>query len=462
MSLDLFGSSTTRNDKSESGQDTPVDKHLPLAERMRPRHLDEIVGHTQLLGSNAPLRRLIESDRIGSMIFWGPPGSGKTTVARLIAGYTKGEFIPFSAVTAGIKEVKEVLAQAALYFRQQHRRTYLFIDEIHRFNRAQQDAFLPYVERGEITLLGATTENPSFEVNAALLSRVRVFVLQRLQDEDLAQLLMRTIADTDRGLGENRYTISPDGIVFLLQRADGDARRLLTHLEAIAAGIPDGTTITAEICSQSAAANSFMYDKTGEEHYNLISALHKTIRGGDPDGALYWLARMLGSGEDPMYVVRRLIRFASEDIGLADPQALALSLAARDSYHMLGSPEGELAIAQLVVYLATAPKSNSVYTAWKQATLDAQAHGSLPVPLHIRNAPTPLMKALDYGKEYQYAHQFLDGLTDQSYFPDALGERRYLDPKETGDETRIANYLTWYRTEREKLLGGSKKPSQKK
>ncbi len=429
----------------------------PLADRMRPQSFDEFVGQEEIVGTGTPLRKAIENDMVDSLIFWGPPGSGKTTLARLIANATHGQFIPFSAVTSSIKDVKAVISKAGNYYRMSGRRTYIFIDEIHRFNKAQQDAFLPYVEKGDIVLIGATTENPSFEVNSALLSRMRVYVLKRLDTDALQRILKRALLDTERGLGEKNITITDDALVFIAEAADGDARRGLSLLEAAAAFVGDEGAVTIDILKDIHQKSALVYDKDGEEHYNLISALHKTIRGGDPDAALYWLARMLDSGEDPLYIVRRLVRFASEDIGLADPYALTLTLNARDAYHFLGSPEGELAIATAVIYMACAPKSNASYIAFSKAQKDVQTHGSLPVPLHIRNAPTKLMKELGYGDGYQYAHDYENALTSQEYFPDELAGRQYYHPKETGREARLAEYLKKYRAFRG--ASGKKKPT---
>jgi putative ATPase len=432
-------------DQNKSDEHRKAPSVAPLADRMRPETFDEFVGQQKIIGVGTPLRKAIESDKVGSLIFWGPPGTGKTTLAELIAKSTHGQFVPFSAVTSGIKEVKEVLAKAAKYYQLSIRRTYVFIDEIHRFNKAQQDAFLPYVEKGDVVLIGATTENPSFEVNSALLSRMRVHVLERLSEDDLKSVINRALADSERGLGGINVKISPTALDFMAAAADGDARRALTLLELTAQHVGSGQTIAVEHVTEVNQKGWLAYDKAGEEHYNLISALHKTIRGGDPDAALYWLSRMLASGEDPMYVIRRLVRFAVEDIGLADPYALTLTLNARDTFHFLGSPEGELAIAAAVVYMACAPKSNSIYLAFSAAQADATERGSLPVPLWIRNAPTSLMKALDYGKGYKYAHEFEDCLTDQEYFPDSLAGRQYYHPTSVGREKTITEYLEKYR-----------------
>jgi putative ATPase len=429
-------------------EDRPQEKRAsvaPLADRMRPRSFDEFVGQQKIVGKGTPLRKAIEEDKVPSIIFWGPPGSGKTTLARLIANHTKGQYVPYSAVTAGIKEIKALISKAGDYYKMSGRRTYVFVDEIHRFNKAQQDAFLPYVEKGDIVLIGATTENPSFEVIAALLSRMKVYVLDRLAPADIQTLLKRAVSDDEYGLGSYQLQADDAALEFASVAADGDARRGLSLLEAVAAYVGKGEKVTIETVRDVHQKGTFVYDKSGEEHYNLISALHKTIRDGDPDAALYWLARMLDSGDDPLYIVRRLIRFATEDVGLADSYALTLALNARDTYHFLGSPEGELAIAQLVIYLACAPKSNSAYIAFGKAKADAAEYGSLPVPLWIRNAPTRLMKELDYGKGYQYAHEYEDALVDQEHFPEELKGRVYYEPKEVGREARLAEYVRKYR-----------------
>ncbi|MEA2031232.1 MAG: replication-associated recombination protein A [candidate division Zixibacteria bacterium] len=417
----------------------------PLADRIRPRSFDEFVGQVKIVGQGTPLRKAIENDRVGSMIFWGPPGTGKTTLAALIAQMTQGQFVPFSAVSSSIKDVKAIISKAGNYYKISGRRTYIFIDEIHRFNKAQQDAFLPYVEKGDIILIGATTENPSFEVNSALLSRMQVFVLNRLQPEELTILLQRAISDKEHGLGTMMLQLDDDVVEFLVTAADGDARRALALIEATAEFVGKEGHVTTDVLQKVHQKGVLVYDKAGEEHYNLISALHKSIRGSDPDASLYWLSRMLDAGEEPLYIVRRLIRFATEDIGLADPYALTLTINARDTYHFLGSPEGELAIAMAVVYMACAPKSNSIYTAFSQAQNDATKRGSLPVPLHIRNAPTKLMKNFGYGKGYKYAHNYEEGLTDQEYLPEELSGTEYYQPTQSGREARMAEYLKKYR-----------------
>lgn len=447
--MDFFDQSQQEN-SSRSAADLK-----PLADRMRPRDFDDFVGQEKIAGEGTPLRKAIEADRVGSLVFWGPPGSGKTTLAEMIARSTRGQFVPFSAVTSGIKEVKEVLTKAVSYYQLSGRRTYVFIDEIHRFNKAQQDAFLPYVEKGEVVLIGATTENPSFEVNSALLSRMRVLVLERLSADNMKKVLRRALEDAERGLGDRGHVIGDEALDFLALAADGDARRGLTLIEQASEFVGKGNELTLEALRKVHQKSALVYDKTGEEHYNIISALHKTIRGGDPDAALYWLARMLAAGEDPRYVIRRLVRFASEDVGMADPYALTFALNVRETYHFLGSPEGELAIAQLVIYLACAPKSNSVYLAFGKAMADAEQSGSLPVPLTIRNAPTSLMKGLGYGRDYKYAHEFEDATTDQEYFPEGLEGRRYYFPKGVGREQKISEYLRTYLDRRRELMSNT-------
>lgn len=412
---------------------------LPLAARLRPRTLSEFAGQTHLLGEGKVLRRLIESDKIGSMIFWGPPGVGKTTLARIIAGRTKANFIDFSAVTSGIKEIKQVMEEAEKG-RRFGSKTILFVDEIHRFNKSQQDAFLPYVEKGSIILIGATTENPSFEVNGALLSRCKVFVLQALKTEELAGLIERALKDS-RGFGDQDIDIAPDIINTIAEFANGDARSALSTLEmAVLNGDVDEKgkiTVTRETVEQCTQKKSLLYDKTGEEHYNLISALHKSMRNSDPDAAVYWLARMLEAGEDPLYVARRVTRFASEDIGLADPRALEVAVSAYQACHFIGMPECSVHLTEAVVYMSLAPKSNALYVAYERAKKDALTMLAEPVPLVIRNAPTKLMKELDYGKGYQYAHDTADKLTNMQCLPDSLLGREYYHPTEEGTEAKF-------------------------
>lgn len=413
----------------------------PLAARMRPRSLDEFLGQEALLGPGAPLRDLIEKDSVPSLILWGPPGCGKTTLAGIIAGTTGAWFEPFSAVTEGIAKVRELIGEAAERRRAIGRRTILFVDEIHRFNRSQQDAFLPHVERGTVVLIGATTENPSFEIVGPLLSRTRVFVLEPLSSDVTSCLIVRALEDDERGLGSLGLEIDPQALTRLADAAQGDARRALNALETAAELVGDHSTIETSHVEAALQRRFARYDKSGEEHYNLISALHKAIRGSDPDAALYWLARMLEGGEDPLYLARRLVRMASEDIGLADPAALRICLAARDAYHFLGSPEGDLALAQACVYLAASPKSNRVYRAFAAARRAACDTPAEPVPLHVRNAPTRLMKDLGYGEGYQYDPDTEHGVARQTYLPPALVGRRFYEPGEEGIEKRIRERL---------------------
>lgn len=414
----------------------------PLASRMRPATLQDYVGQQHLLGEGKVLRQLIERDQIASMIFWGPPGVGKTTLARIIAGTTRANFVDFSAVTSGIKEIKTVM-ESAERSRIMGERTILFIDEIHRFNKAQQDAFLPFVEKGSIVLIGATTENPSFEVNAALLSRCKVFVLQALTQQDLLQLLKTTLSDP-RGFGNQTVFIEEDVLNTIAAFANGDARVALSTLEmAILNGEREGetTTVTPQVLEQCIGKKALLYDKNGEEHYNLISALHKSMRNSDPDAAIYWMARMLEGGEDPLYIARRLIRFASEDIGMADSRAVGLTVDVYQACHFIGMPECAVHLAHAVTYLSLAPKSNALYTAYGLAQRDAATMLAEPVPLVIRNAPTQLMQQLDYGKGYQYAHDTQDKLTMMQCLPDSLAGKRYYRPTEEGEEAAAAQRL---------------------
>jgi putative ATPase len=414
--------------------------HQPLAERMRPRTLDEFIGQEKLLGPGKPLRQQIENDEITSMLLWGPPGCGKTTLARMIARLTRSEFVAFSAVLAGIKEIKEVMAASE---RKSHggQRTIVFVDEVHRFNKAQQDAFLPYVEAGHITFIGATTENPSFEVISPLLSRTKVYVLDPLTTPQIVDLLRRAIADKERGLGNENVEATDDVLFRMASFANGDARSAYNTLELASrsakASAGGARAITRELLEDVLQRKLLRYDKAGEEHFNLISALHKSVRNSDPDAALYWLARMLESGEEPLYLARRMVRMASEDIGLAEPGALAVTLAAKDAFDFLGAPEGHLALAQAAVYLALAPKSNAVYTAYGEVIDDVHKTEADPVPLHLRNAVTGLMKNVGYGEGYKYAHDFEEKLTDMTCLPDNLAARAYYKPTDQGFEQRL-------------------------
>ncbi|WP_317303601.1 replication-associated recombination protein A [Allisonella histaminiformans] len=416
----------------------------PLAARLRPETLDEYVGQTHLVGKNGILRRLIENDSISSMIFWGPPGVGKTTLAQIIAHTTRSRFIEFSAVTSGIKEIREVMKQADTSS-QYGQRTIVFVDEIHRFNKAQQDAFLPFVEKGSIILIGATTENPSFEINSALLSRCKVFVLKSLTAEDIQSLLKRALT-SPKGFGGQRIVIDDDLLAAIAEFANGDARTALSTLEmAVLNGeeVNGTTTVTKEIVEQCTSRKSLLYDKHGEEHYNLISALHKSMRNSDPDAAVYWLARILESGEDPIYIARRVTRFAAEDVGLADPRALEIAVAAFTACRLIGVPECNVHLTEAVIYMALAPKSNAMETAYLTARKDALEHLAEPVPLVIRNAPTSLMKDIGYGKGYQYAHDYKDKLTAMQCLPDSLKDKTYYHPTEQGVEGRFKQRLEY-------------------
>jgi putative ATPase len=425
-----------------------IGPRAPLAARMRPRTLDEFVGQQHLLAPGKPLREDIERGTVSSMVFWGPPGSGKTTLGRLIAEYTDHEFVPFSAVTEGVQRVREVVDEAADRL-QMGRGTILFVDEIHRFNKAQQDAFLPHVEAGTITLIGATTENPSFELIGALLSRLRVFVLEQLRPGEIEQIVRTALADTERGLSAMNLEVDQEAIAALAVESDGDARRALTIVEAAAMHVGARGHVTVEIVREAMQKRFALHDKGGEVHYNMLSALHKSLRGSDPDGALYWAARMIEGGEDPMVIFRRALAMAAEDIGLADPQALVHARAAAETYEQLGSPEGELALANTVIYLATAPKSNAAYVAYKAAVSVAKQAGSLTPPKTILNAPTKLMKQEGYGADYSYDHDAPDAFSGQNYWPDALGRQRFYDPPERGFEREIRRRLEYWAKLRE-------------
>jgi putative ATPase len=411
---------------------------------MRPATLEEFVGQEHLLGPGRPLRDAIERGAPGSMIFWGPPGTGKTTLAHLIASSTERVFVPFSAVTEGVPRIREIVGEARAKLESGGPQTILFVDEIHRLNKAQQDSLLPPAEDGTITLIGATTENPSFEVIGALLSRTRVFVLKPLSPEDIERLLQRALSDSERGLGAMSLTIDPEALALMAAEADGDARRALTVLEAAAMHVGQGGRVTVEVAREAMQKRFAHYDKGGEEHFNLLSAYHKSLRGSDPQGALYWMARMLDGGEDPMTLFRRAIAMAAEDIGLADPNALMLAVAARDAFHMLGPPEGYLPLAEMTIYLATAPKSNSAKAALGAALEAAQETPAAPVPLHIRNAPTPLMKELGYNKGYRYAHDSPEAYQAQEYLPDELRGATFYSPGQFGHEKKIAERLEWW------------------
>jgi len=420
-------------------------KNAPLADRMRPRTLEEFFGQEEVVGKGRFLRSALEGDRLPSLIIWGPPGSGKTTLAHIAAAMTGKRFAAFSAVTAGVKDVKRVIAESRHLLATEKRGTILFIDEIHRFNKAQQDAFLHCVEDGTITLIGATTENPSFEVNAPLLSRCQVVVLKPLGRDELERILEAALADEERGLGKLKLAVTDEARSFLLRMSRGDARAALNFLElsALKAGQEKKKVLDLPLVESAVAKRALLYDKTGEEHYNIISALHKSMRDSDPDAALYWLGRMLQGGEDPMYIARRMVRFASEDVGVADPQALPLAVAAMQAVRFLGMPECDTALAELAIYLATAPKSNSAYAACNNVKREIKASGPQPVPLHIRNAPTRLMKDLGYGKGYKYAHDYEEGFVEQGHLPEALKEKKFYTPKEIGFEREIIKRLRY-------------------
>ncbi len=444
---DLFGK---KDDESFSGE-------APLAERMRPKGLEEFVGQDHLLGPGKVLRQAIESDQLPSMILWGPPGSGKTTLAMVIASTTGAQFIAFSAVLSGVKEIREVVGEASEEWRSRKRRTLLFVDEIHRFNKAQQDAFIPQVEKGTLILIGATTENPSFEVISPLLSRTKVFTLKPLKEEEVELILRRALADKDRGLGKYPAEIAPEVLSGICHMVDGDARMGLNTLEMVVlTTAPDAKgvrRIRKENLEEVLQRKTFLYDKSGEEHYNLISALHKSLRGSDPDAALYWLGRMIEAGEDPLYIARRMIRFASEDVGMADPQALPIAVSAMQAFHFVGLPEGTLALAQAAVYLATAPKSNALYVAYHEVEKDVREASNMPVPLHIRNAPTSLMKDLGYGKEYKYPHDYPDHFVEEEYLPENLKGRAYYRPADLGFEREVKKRLEYWRRKKSEKAG---------
>ena len=454
--MDLFESdgATTEGSRGRLSKDPAL---VPLAERMRPDILEDFVGQEDVVGSGTPLRQLISGDQnLRSIILWGPPGSGKTTLAHIISHHTQSRFVIISAVTASIKDVKQIMELARMGLRDSGRRTLLFVDEIHRFNKAQQDAFLPFIEDGSIVLIGATTENPSFSLVSALLSRSRVYVLNALSEDDLVRVLQRALAEEERGLGKLGITIETEVLKQMASVSDGDARRALNLLELAVETAPrDPVTrqpsVDADALRMVLTREHLVYDKTGEAHFNTISALHKSMRASDVQAAVYWTGRMLQSGEEPLYVLRRMIRFASEDIGNADPQALSLSLAAHEAYRILGSPEGELAITQLAAYLASAPKSNSAYVAEKKVKKEINSTGSLPVPMHIRNAPTRLMKDVGYGKGYQYDHDAKGGFSGQDCLPERVAEREFYTPGEHGFEREIQKRMDWWEKRRREL-----------
>jgi len=439
-----------RKDNQNKKNQASEPSHVPLAERMRPQAFDRFYGQEHLLGPGRILTELIESGQLVSIIFWGPPGSGKTTLGMMLAKHFGLNCLFFSAVLSGIKEIKEVMAQAEQQKKMYGQPIIIFIDEIHRFNKAQQSAFLPYVERGDVILFGSTTENPSFEVIAPLLSRTRVLVLKPLDQEALRKIINDALTDEINGLGRLHLRISEEALALLYDQSNGDARRALNALE-IAASLTRSQEITVKEIEEALQKRMLIYDKSGEEHFNLISALHKSLRNSDVDASLYWLARMLYAGEDPLYIARRLIRFASEDIGLADPQALTLTLQAKEAYDFLGSPEGELALAEAVVYLASAPKSNRIYVAFGQAIQEVEDSPFEPVPLHIRNAVTPLMKEIGYGQDYQYAHDHPASTTDMETFPDRLKGRKYYHPGQLGFEREIKKRIDWWEALKEKI-----------
>jgi len=456
MTLFDLGSPGLQGDKGAGSAPGPLSNDaMPLAARMRPRNFSEYVGQQHIIGEGKVLRRAIESDQLPSIILWGPPGSGKTTLAQVIANVSSSFFVPMSAVTAGVADLRRVIDEARRRRKQTGQRTILFIDEIHRFNKGQQDAVLPYVENGEVTFIGATTENPSFEVISALLSRCRVYTLNALSDEEIGAIVERALADAEIGLAGLKIKLADDARRTLVTMANGDARVALNALEMAGQAVKPGTDgqrrVELKDIEESLQKRALLYDKAGEQHYDLISALHKTLRGSDPDAALYWLGRMLEAGEDPLYIVRRLIRFASEDVGMADPQALVVCVAAQQAVHFIGLPEGNLALAQAVVYLATAPKSNSLYTAYGRVQKDVETTRNDPVPLHLRNAPTGLMKDLGYGKGYKYAHEYEGHFVEQQNVPDSMKGKRYYFPTEQGfEKTVLARLKIWWGSRMEK------------
>jgi putative ATPase len=433
--MDLFDTKTAADQLKEA----------PLAERMRPRTIGEFMGQEHLLGNEKLLRRLIETDQLTSLIFWGPPGSGKTTLARIIANATRSHFIFFSAILSGIKDIREVVKESEEEFRYRGQKTILFVDEIHRFNKTQQDAFLPHVEKGTFTIIGATTENPSFEVVAPLLSRCKVLVLNPLKDGEVAAILTAALADGERGLGSLGLTAAPEALSFMAEQAEGDARVALNTLETAARLARDGV-ITLETAREAVQKKPLLYDKGGEEHYNVISAFIKSMRGSDPDGALYWMARMIEAGEDPLFILRRMVILASEDIGNADPRALQVAVAALQGFQLVGLPEGRIIMAQAVTYLATAPKSNAAYVGIDAALAEVRKSGALPVPLHVRNAATKLMKELGYHKGYKYAHDYRTGYVAQQYLPDEIAGRKFYDPAGQGYEKTIRERMEWLKS----------------
>jgi putative ATPase len=450
---DLFGEAPAAGAAASASNDEP-DPSAPLAARVRPRTLADFRGQDHLLGDGRAVRAMLDSGRVGSMILWGPPGSGKTTLARLLAAEADVTFVPFSAVTDGVARVRQIIAEAGERLRVTGRQTILFCDEIHRFNKAQQDAFLPHVEAGTVILIGATTENPSFEIVRPLLSRAPVYVLEPLSTESIREILSEALT-ASYGLGDLGLSVDGDALDFVAEASDGDARRALGVLEAAAHLAGEGGTLDVDGAKEALQHRFSVYDKSGEEHYNLISALHKSVRGSDPDAALYWLARMIEGGEDPLYIARRLVRMASEDIGMADPAALPTVVSARDAYQFLGPPEGELALAEAVLYLATAPKSNRAYAAWKAALARARETPAAPVPLHVRNAPTGLMKELGYGAGYAYDPDEEDGVSAQDYLPEGVRGERFYRPGRFGFEKTVAERLRWWADRREKKRGGS-------